>query len=288
MRRSAWTVWCVVVLAGGALAGNGAAQPAPPTPTGALRRALEAAGGMEAYRQLALLRLSVDREEVTVDGAQHQRKLVYYIEPPGPVPGRLEDLSAQVVAGDDGNGGWARVAGRPDLRPGTQVMVRRILNAALFPVLLPFSLTWEGVSITAVTPQELAGRRTWVLHVSVPRTFFHTPQIATEWKVFLDAGNFEVVRAESPHVDLGHGIAADGMRISWPKTVDFHGVRLPATVSIIGLDEANQEKPHTRVDRITFSRVPPREAVGLFANPSPPPAPPASPPLVPVRERGRS
>lgn len=278
MRRAMWLTVVAFVLTTLFRPGTAfASEPGVPSPVSALRRTLEAAGGMDALRRLGVIKLAVDREEVTTDGKHHQRKLVYYCELPGPVPGRLEDLSAQVVAGDDGNGGWAQVRGNPDRRPGTQVMVRRILNTALFPMLLPFSLTWEGVSIGKVTPSQLAGRKTWLLEVSVPRTFFHTPQISTEWKVFVDAATFEVVRAESPYVDLGHGITADGMRFSWPKIQDFHGVQLPAIVSIIGLDEANQEKPHTRIDRITIARASPQEAAKLFANPSP-----QSPPQLPV------
>jgi hypothetical protein len=257
-----------------------AAEPAPPSPVAALRRALEAAGGMDALRRLVVLKLVVEREEITTSGEHHQRRLTYYLQLPGPVPGRLEDAAAQLVAGDDGSGGWAQLAGRPDQRPSTTVMVKRIVSSALFPLLMPFSLTWEGVTIEQVTARKLDGRNTWLLSVRLPRTFFHTPQIATEWKVYLDAESFEVLRAESPHVDLGHGITADGMRFSWPKRIDFHGVSLPAVMTVIGLDEADQEKPHSQINRVTASRVTPAEAAALFTNPSPPPQP-----QLPVRQR---
>ncbi len=246
-----------------------AAEPTVPSPVAALRRSLEAAGGMDAWRRLAVLKLVVDREETTTSGEHHQRRLTYYLQLPGPVPSRLEDASAQLIAGDDGSGGWAQVAGRPDQRPSTSVMVKRIVSAALFPLLMPFSLTWEGVTIDQVTARKLDGRNTWLLSVRLPRTFFHTPQIATDWKVYLDAESFEVIRAESPHVDLGHGIAADGMRFSWPKRVELHGVSLPAVMTVIGLDEADQEKPHSQINRVSVSRITPAEGAALFANPSP-------------------
>lgn len=257
-----------------------ATEPAAPTPVAALRRALQAAGGMEALRELAVVKLMVDREEVTNDGALHKRQITYYMRVPGPTPGRLEDAAAKLVAGDDGEKGWAHVDRQPDLRPSTQIMVKRILTTALFPVFLPFSLTWEGVAIEGVEARQLEGRPSWLLAVRVPRNFFHTPQIATQWQVYLDAATYEVVRAESPHVDLGHGLAADGMRFSWPKDTEFHGVRLPAMIRVVGLDEANQEKAHTRLDRISITRVPPQEAEKLFANPFPQSKPnlPAPPP----------
>ena len=57
-----------------------------------------------------------------------------------------------MIAGDDGTGGWAVVGGHPDARPSTLYMVKRLVTADLFPLLLPFSLNWEGATVTDVLP----------------------------------------------------------------------------------------------------------------------------------------
>lgn len=246
-----------------------AAEPAVPTPVTALRRALEAAGGMDSVRRLAVVRLIVDREEITLDGKHTQTQSVFHVRLPGPVPGRLEIPSSKVIAGDDGTGGWAQVGGIPDTRANTPFMVKRLITTDLFPLLLPFSMTWDGVTITAVSPGTVHGKAVWNLRVETSRTFFHTPQIATEWTVSLDRETFQLVRAESPFTDLGRGIVADGMRISWPTTQNVEGVRLPAVLAVIGLDAAGHENAHTRSDRVTVTRIRPQEAASLFANPSP-------------------
>ncbi len=252
---------------------GGAAEPATPSPMTALRQSLEAAGGMDALRRLAVLKLVVDREEITLDGKQTQSQLIFYVRPPGPVPGRIEIPSSKVIAGDDGTGGWAQIGGVPDSRANTPLMVKRLITTDLFPVLLPFSLTWEGVTVSAVRPGTVDGKPVWQLRVEMSRTFFYTPQIANEWLVSVDRETFQVIRAESPFTDLGRGIVADGMRISWPSVQIVEGVRLPALLRVIGLDAAGRENAHTRSDRITVTRTSSAEAAALFANPSPAPQP---------------
>lgn len=278
MRRAMWMTLGALVLASLSRPGTASAgEPAVPSPVSALRRTLEAAGGMDALRRLALVKLTVEREEITLDGKHTQSQSIFYVRLPGPVPGRLEIPAARVVAGDDGNGGWALIAGKPDTRTNTPLMVKRLMTTDLFPLLLPFSLTWDGVSINSVTAGVVKGRPVWQLRVETTRTFFHTPQIATTWTVSVDRDTFQLVQAESPFTDLGRGIVADGMRISWPTTQIVEGVRFPAVLAVIGLDANGQENAHTRSDRVTVTRTATEEAAGLFSNPSP-----QSPPQLPV------
>ena len=169
----------LVALAAGVLgAGSLLAQSqvVVPTPAGAVKRACDAAGGQAAFTSVGLVELSIKREEVTQDGKTTTASKIMVFLAPGPTPGRTEDPQLKVIAADDGNGGWADVDGQPDARPSTSYMVKRLLTGELFPLLLPFSLNWEGVNVVDVTPAQVGGQPVWRLNVALSRTFFHTPQ----------------------------------------------------------------------------------------------------------------
>jgi hypothetical protein len=256
-----------------------AQQPeAVPDPAVAVSRACAAAGGLAAFKELDTFRIDMAREEVTQDGTVQKSALTFYLKAPGPVPGRLEDPSVKVVAGDDGSGGWALVGGQPDARPATVVMVRRMMASNLFSALLPFSLTWEGVTVTGVTAGEVDGTPAWRLAVQMERSFFHTPQISTSWTVDLDRRTFRVLRAESPFTDLGKGITADGMRFTWSEPTRLGGVTFNGLQRVTGLDATGREKSHSRIDRHRFTPVPSNQLATLFGNP----VPPEKRPTVPV------
>ena len=256
-------------------------EPTPPTPEVAVSRACAAAGGLEAFKGLGILGIGSKSEEVTQEGKTTTSLKNLYFLAPGPVPGRIELPESQVVAADDGSGGWALVAGRVDTRQATAYMVKRSLASSLFPLLLPFSLTWEGVAVTEVKAATVAGRPVWRLAVELPRTFFDSPQISPSWSVFLDRASFALVQAESPFTDLGKGVTADGMLFRWNDPVKVKGVTLHKEQRVTGLDEVGREKSHSRIDRFQFRLVPASEAERLFANPVPPeqrPKPPAMQP----------
>ncbi len=251
---------------------------AAPEPSVAVSRACAAAGGLAAFKELGTFRVDMAREEVTQDGTIQKSTRTLYVQAPGPVPGRLEDPSANVIAGDDGSGGWALIGGQSDARPSTVVMVRRLIVSSLFSALLPFSLTWEGVTVTGVTAGELDGTPTWRLAVEMERSFFHTPQISTSWTVDLDRRTFRVLRAESPFTDLGKGITADGMRFTWSEPTRLGGVTFNGLQRVTGLDATGREKSHSRIDRHRFTPVPSDRLASLFGNP----VPPEKRPTVPV------
>jgi hypothetical protein len=256
----------------------GAQEPGPPpNPTVAVKRACDAAGGLGAFEKLGVLQLQIRREEVTQDGKVTDTAKIVSFLAPGPTPGRTEDPNISVVAGDDGRGGWALVKGRPDARPTTTYMVKRLLTTELFPLLLPFSLTWEGVTVSEVEPAESGGRSVWRLKVHLAPSFFHTPQISTTWTVDLDRRSFALVGAESPATDLGKGMKADGMRFSWREPLTVRNVRLRGYQRVVGLDEVGREKSHSRIDQIAYKPLPPGDAEKLFANPIPPEKRPKAP-----------
>ncbi len=266
------------------------AEPKPPAADVAVRKACAAAGGLEAFNKLGIVGIASRSEEVTQDGHITKSEKDYFFSTPGPTPGRMEIPQAKVIAADDDSGGWALIAGRPDSRPATVQMVRRSLRAALFPLLLPFSLTWEGVSVTGVTAGTAGGRPVWKLAVELPHTFFDTPQISTSWTVALDRTTFAVVQAESPFTDLGKGVTADGMLFRWNDPVKVGGVTFYTEQRVTGLDEVGREKSHSRIDRCQYHLMPADDAAKMFGNPIPPdqrpkpPAmqpPPAGPPATP-------
>jgi hypothetical protein len=262
-------------------------ESSPPTPEIALKRACDAAGGLEAFKNLGIVAIGMKSEEVAQAGTVTTTLRTNYFLAPGPLPGRFEYPDKNVVAADDGTGGWAVIQQKPDTRPATSYRVQRSLVTSLFPTLLPFSLTWKGVAIQGVKAVQLKGRAVWQLTVEVPRTFFDSPQISTTWRISLDQTTFAVVRAESPFTDLGKGFTADGMRFTWQNPVKINNVTFYKEQRVTGLDEVGEEKTHNRIDRLQYHIVPNSEATNLFGNPIPPeqrpkpPVPPLFPPKAP-------
>ncbi len=251
------------------------AQDVPP-PDQVIRRACEAAGGLEAFQRLGILHVNISGQEISQEGTPSTQLQDIYFLTPGPVPGRFELPKSGVVAGDDGNVGWAVVDRKLDARQATPYMVRRFLAKFLFTAMLPFSLTWEGVTLTKVMPAEVKRVPVWRVTIEVPRSFFDSSQVARTWTVDFDRHSFALVRAESAFVDLGKGITTDGMRFFWSQAVTVKGVRFFSEQRVTGLDEVGAEKTHTRTDRISYQVLPESEAAKLFANPAPPEQRPAS------------
>ncbi len=267
-----------------AAAAGAQGQPPVPAPDELIRRACDAAGGLDAFKKLGIVGIATKSEEVSQEGSVTTKLRSAYFQSPGPVPGRFEYPDSKLVAADDGSGGWAVVAGKPDKRLATSYIVKRSVTTLLFPTLMPFSLTWEGVQAEGVKAAEFKGRPVWELAVAVPRSFFDTPQIGQSWTVLIDAATYSVVRADSPFTDLGKGVTADGMRFTWRDPVKLKGVTFYKEQHLTGLDETGAEKSHSRVDRMQYHLIPDSEAARLFANPIPPdqrpkpPAPQSQPP----------
>jgi hypothetical protein len=249
---------------------RGQAVASTPTPEEVVKRAIDVAGGYEAFSRLGILLAEVTKDEVAQDGKQTSSVTKNYFMAPGPTPGRIEIPKGPVVSADDGKDGWALIGGNYDARPSTKVMIKRLLQTNLFPLMLPFSLYWNEVAATDVTPEMVGNVPVWRLTVKLTKTFFHSPQIATTWTVDVHRQTYAVVQAESPATDLGRGIEADGMRITWTKPQVVRGLVLPGEQRIVGLSETGAEKAHNRVDKIRYELVDPSQAMALFANPVPP------------------
>ena len=241
-----------------------------PLPGAIIERACQAAGGWDAYKKLGILKVTVNQEEITQEGKMSKNETIYVIGSPGPTPGRIEIPASGVVAGDDGNGGWALMRGRPDSRPGTIVMIRRLIQSSVFAAALPFSLKWEAVTVAEVQPAVNKGTPVWRMTLDFGRAFFWSPQAASRWTIDVDRKTWQIVGAESPATDLGQGIKADGLRFTWSKPVKLGGITLQTEERVIGLDENGLEKSHTRTRTMAFEILPDELAPKLFGNPIPP------------------
>jgi hypothetical protein len=278
--RSAVTFLLAATLAG-AVPAAGQSQADVPSPDLLVKRAWSEAGGLEAFRRLGIVYADFSSEEVTPGGKPTTTISRAWFVAPGPNPGRIEIENPRVISGDDGTKGWAIVNGKPDVRQSTEIMVKRLLVTKLFTLLLPFSLDWEGVILRDVEPAAVKGQPVWRLTIDVAKGFFHSPQIATTWRIDFHRDTYAVVQAESPATDMGQGIKADGMRVSWSRHQDLQGVSLPGEQLTIGLSESGAEKAHTRTDRVRYDITASDAFDKLFANPVPPELRPTPPPLRP-------
>jgi len=240
-----------------------------PTPVTVIARACQASGGVTAFQKMGALRLLVSQDEIATDGTPMKAQKSFLVTTPGPVPGWLEIPKSDVVAGDDGSGGWAVQAGRADPRPMTKIQVKRMLATSLFPVLLPFSLQWAEVHIAGVAPDHYKGRASWKLTIEFPATFFVSPQIATTWTIQVDQQTWGILAASAPATDLGKGIQADGMLFTWSNPVTVNGIRFFGEQRVTGIDDVGREKPHSRIDRIQYQAVPAAEAAKRYISPVP-------------------
>ncbi len=261
-----WAAW--VSGAGAALAQTPGG--APPPADELIRKACDAAGGIDKFRALGIVQLTLNRNEIANDGTETKSETNFYFRAPGPIPARLENLEQQLVAGDDGSGGWAVTGNAVDSRAMTVYMVERVIRTDLFPLLMPFSLTWDGVTVRQVVADTVEGTPAWRLDLALPTSFFFTPQISSNWKIYVDRNKFTVLRAESDPTDLGKGVKADGMLITWAKPVKLGEVWLYSQMVTLGRNMKGEIQPHSRRDTMTYKLLPVTEAPKLFPNPIPP------------------
>jgi hypothetical protein len=238
-----------------------------PTPQELVNLACEAAGGTKAYQQLGILQIDVAQNEIAQDGTPSETKTTFFLTPPGPLPGRLQIAQAEVLAGDDGSGGWGIAGDKPDDRPQTTYMVRRLLQTDLFAVLLPFSLSWNGINLGNVVAADVAGRQVWRLSVEMDSTFFFSPQVSRTWTIDFDRQTYRLVGMECPVTDLGPGMRTDGQRISFSDPVQLKGVTLFGSKKVIGLNETGTEMAHNRVDHLRFQLPTGLKAARVYGNP---------------------
>jgi hypothetical protein len=243
-----------------------AAHAAPPSSSEVLEGMLRAAGGRQAFAELGVIDLRAEENETLSDGKTTSNRFEAWIDTSSLTNLRLE-MPPEVVLVRNNDILWAQVAGELDTRPQTPRQVDGTLNAKLFPLLLPFSLTMPGVDVgDEVTESEVEGTDTWRVPVIFRPGFFPTPVMNTTWYVHADRSDGSFVAAEFlPSVEF-RKVADEGVRYRPLKTTTYGRVKLATQILMDGLDFSWVPNGHVRITEIdvdTGGRFDPR----LFFHP---------------------
>ncbi len=226
------------------------AMAAPPTAAELLERVLTAAGGQQAFAGLGVVELTVGDEETRLDGTTASGSGHAYASGAHLEHLRVEHSNGLVLVRGGGTG-WATMNGQPDRRPQTPKMAMGTVTQSLFPLLLPFSLGMDGVTLGAVTEVTFDGAPAWRLEVSFAKDFFANPVLVTRWLVHVSRASGAVLAAEfQPAESLAHS-GATGMRYRVLETQRVGACRLPAHVLAEGVDGNGAPTGQTRVSRVT-------------------------------------
>lgn len=222
---------------------------APPAADDLLARALTAAGGAKALADAGVVELQLNEEETKASGAVASAPSHVYIS-----GSRLEHLRTESRGWTlvrSGGAGWASVNGQPDQRPQTPKMASGSVTASLFPLLLPFSLSMEGIRLGEVSETSFEGTPAYKLVASFPEGFFFSPVMSTRWSFYLAKSDATPLAAEFlPPATYGDA-GAIGMRYRYLTWQKIGGCRLPAKVMVDGVDASGTPTGHTRVTTIT-------------------------------------
>ena len=253
-------LWPVLLVIAGTLAVPAHAAPGSQTSTrphqALINKLIAAATVRPVKRDGPVIKIDVREQETTSDGVAHKRSFTAWINPWSTVQRRLQ-LNPSVIIGFAGRRGWATIRGKEDRRPQTPMMASGTLNAKLFAYLLPFSLEEPGVAVTAVEKTRWQKKPVLKLRVEIPRNFFTSPIMNTEWSVIVDAKTLHVLVAQFLPPKKYLAIAAEGMRYEFLKHTAAAGLRVPTYVVIIALQGAEGiEAGHTAVDHITVTTQP--------------------------------
>lgn len=226
------------------------AHAAPPNADELLESMLEAAGGMEAFRELGVLEIALNEEETAADGTQRNRMSTAYLDAKTLADLRL-DLPGEIVVARNGSTAWATRSGAIDDRPQTAKMAIATLNQRLFPLLLPFSLAMEGVQLGKVRETTFEGEPAWVMAVTFSDDFFVTPSMATTWYVHISKEDGSLLTAEFFPPPGVREVSAEGIRYRVLKrTTIGAGSQLPVQVLLDGIDVNGAPTGHVRVTRM--------------------------------------
>jgi len=145
-------------------------------------------------------------------------------------------------------------------------MASGMVNAKLFPVLLPFTLKAKGVALTSVEPVSWDGTPAWQLTVTFERGFFASPLMGEPWTVVISRSDHRVLAAEfHPPADFSQ-VSAEGVRYRPLKLTKVGGIRLPSQLLVIGVDANGAERGHVRITKLTYEARPADPT--LYVNPT--------------------
>lgn len=222
----------------------------PPDAAALLDGMLQAAGGLQAFRDLGVIEIALTEEETTADGTQHKKQSTAYVDAATLGSMRLE-LPGDVVVARKGVNGWSTRAGVPDDRPQGSRMAVGTLNQRLFPLLLPFTSTMEGVRLGAVNETSFEGEPAWRVAVSFHEYFFITPSMATTWYFHIRKDDGALLAAEFLPPPGVRDVRSEGIRYRVLKQAPIgSGVQLPVQVLLDGIDPGGSPTGHVRVTKM--------------------------------------
>lgn len=239
---------------------------APPDAATLLTGMLDAAGGMEAFQQLGVLEITLTEEETTTGGRKINRVSTAYVDATTLTNLRLE-LPGEIVIARNGDTVWATRQGTLDERPQTPKMARATLNQRLFPLLLPHSLTIDGVRLGDVFETSFEGVPVWRVAVTFPRNFFVAPSMETTWHLHVRQDDGSLMTAEFMPPQEIRQVANEGIRYrALTHTTLGSGAQLPVQVLLDGIDALGSPTGHVRVTKIQIRVRGPFEPA-LFLHP---------------------
>jgi len=225
----------------------------PPEAAALLDGMLQAAGGIQAFRDLGVIEIGLSEEETTADGTPHSRRATAYVDARTLSSLRLE-LPGDVVVARHGANGWSTRANAPDERPQASRMAVGTLNQRLFPLLLPFTLTMEGARLGAVNETSFEGVPAWRVAVSFPDGFFIAPSMATTWHLHVRKDNGALLAAEFLPPPSVREVRGEGVRYRVLKQAAIgSGAQVPVQVLLDGIDLHGSPTGHVRVTKMQFS-----------------------------------
>lgn len=253
----------LIIAAIAALAGPAAAAP---TAEEIIAKAVAAAEIESTLADHDMIRLGINQEETTSDGktqSNHRTAIIH--------GGRLENARMEIGNGISlmlsGSTGWAMIRGEVDSRPQTPRMAAGTIHQTLFPLLMPFSLQMDGVTLGSVTKGSFDGTPVWIVEVGFESDFFAAPSMVTTWSVFIGQEDDKVLGAEHLPDEEYRAILDEGMRFRYLKRSNVDGVELPSQVLIDGIDFNGAENGHVRVTKINATTAGPFD-LSLFIEPS--------------------
>ena len=244
-----------------------AASPAaPPEAAALLEGMLQAAGGLQAFRDLGVIEIALTDEETKTDGTQRSQHATAYLDARTLSSLRL-DLPGDIVVARHGAKGWATRAGVPDDRPQAPRMAVGTLNQRLFPLLLPFTATMDGVRFGAVNETSFEGQPAWRVAVTFPDDFFIAPSMATTWYLHIHKNDGSLLGAEFLPPPSVREVSSEGIRYRVLKQATIgSGAKLPVQVLLDGIDLDGSPTGHVRVTKMQVTVRGPYEPT-LFLHP---------------------
>lgn len=243
----------------------GSAAAAETTASDLVDRMVQAAGGMESFKAIGVLQIEAAEEETRTDGTALASAFTAFADATNLLNLRME-FGKDVVLGCHSGTGWATVGGAVDERPQASRMASGTLRQKLFPLLLPFSLTMDGVVLGEVTEDEFEGEAVWRLQAKFHEFFFAAPIMTTTWDFLVRQKDLELLAAEFQPPPKFRGVQEEGVRYRPLNHADVEGVTLGTHLLVSGLDRNGIENAHVRIVKVEPESRGPYEPT-LFMNP---------------------